>query len=84
MRFINQQCTRRTKDYCKAKNIPLKLKKSANEFADIHTFNVAKNENKNLNVDFVTSLDVTNQVYNLFIYILYFFCNLNNYSEIFN
>lgn len=72
---MNQYCTRREGDNCRQKNIPIKFKTATNEFTEIHTFVVGKDQ-KTLNIDFFKTFDPTGKVCknnNTIIHILIFF-----------
>lgn len=60
---MNQRCTRNEKDNCRTKNVPVKLKTDTTTFIDIHQFTVSKDFAPNLNINFITSINVTSKVY---------------------
>lgn len=65
---MEQSCIKNEKSYCKAKQVPVKLKTENSKFDDIHTFTISQNTEK-LNIDFIKLIDTTGKVKNIF-YIL--------------
>lgn len=59
---MKQRCTRRVVANCKEKPIPIKIKKAANSYINVHTFN-SKSAEENVNIDFIQSINIAGKVF---------------------